>query len=69
MLTRQTLAAAAFWQQDVCLDCGAVQDAPPGDPEAEPTCEACGSPALLAAELGVRLLARIAESEESEDAP
>ena len=69
MLTRQTLAAAAFWQQDICLDCDTVQDALPADLEAELTCEVCGSDALLAAELGVKLLARIAESEESGDAP
>jgi hypothetical protein len=69
MLTRQTLAAAAFWQQDICIDCGTVQDTPPNDLEAELTCEVCGSDTLLVAELGVRLLERLAESEESEDAP
>ena len=49
MIPRSTLTSAAFWDQAVCLDCGALADAETDGPPS--ICPECGSAAILPARL------------------
>ena len=56
MLTRKLIEAAAFWHQDLCLECGSPQDAPTAPGDSPLICESCSSPDLIEARLAQRLL-------------
>lgn len=50
-LSRKELEDAAFWEQGVCLDCGAVV---PAGVEFEEECPSCGSDAAYSAAFVLR---------------
>lgn len=56
MITREQLNTAAFWERDICLDCGAAGE------DLDPVC-ACGGKVYLAAEV-LEILGKV----EGEDA-
>jgi hypothetical protein len=61
-IARKTLEIAAFWEQDICLDCEIIQPPVEGEDEAPP-CVSCGSGNILAAET-VLQIADLVEEEE-----
>ena len=64
-LSRAELDNAAFWDQAVCLDCGAVippEELP--DDLAEAACPECGSDAVFSAKFVQRAYAFVRELEE-----
>jgi hypothetical protein len=61
-VARKLLEIAAFWEQDICLDCETIQPPPEGEDEAPP-CVKCGSGNILAAET-VLQIADMVEGEE-----
>lgn len=60
-IARKVLEIAAFWEQDICLDCEAIQ--PPEEDEEMPPCIKCGSSNILSAET-ILQIADIVEGEE-----
>lgn len=69
MIPRRTLEIASFWEQDVCLDCEAIQPPEAEEPTSEAdgdeplTCCACGSQSLLPAETILQVAALVGEDE------
>ena len=61
-VARKLLEIAAFWEQDICLDCETIQPPVEGEDEAPP-CVKCASTNVIAAET-VLLIADMVEGEE-----
>lgn len=64
MPTRAEVEAAAFWDQEICLECGYIQNTPDGGPDDPLVCGECGSPNRLPAQSALAVLAIIEEDEE-----
>jgi hypothetical protein len=60
-VARKLLEIAAFWDQNICLDCETIQ--PPEESEEMPPCVKCGSGNILAAET----VLQIADMVDSDD--
>lgn len=67
-MTHTELEEAVFWDQLVCLDCGAVHNPPEGSPPGDLpgfACPACGSDAIYTAALLSRISDFLGEDEEA----
>jgi len=60
-LTRTALEAAAFWHENVCFACGAIQrnDQPAGAP-----CQECESPSTTPASVALNFLDMLEDEDE-----
>ena len=61
-IARKTLEIASFWDQEVCLECEAIQP-PADDGDDSAPCVSCGSTNILAAE-AILAIADLVEQEE-----
>lgn len=57
-MTLDDLERASFWEEKICLDCGAA------GPASATECEECGSDALIEAKMGLKLVELLKEGEE-----
>ncbi len=61
-VARKTLEVAAFWEQNICLDCETIQPVEEGDDL--PPCVSCGSDNIISAE-SVLAIADMVEEDEA----